>query len=125
MSKRVLFVAVVIMLSFGLSAAYGLDDGKEKVAPSGPFPAPTASTPVLYVTDAKIFKIEAIVDKNLLEFFINDGELYYVTEFAGKKSPVVEALIPSAQGGGQRAASPRKFIVKRLEVNELNSIWKK
>lgn len=101
------------------------DDGKEKVAPSGPFPAPTASTPVLYVTDAKIFKIEAIVDKNLLEFFINDGELYYVTEFSGKKSPVVEALIPGAQGGGQRVASPRKFIVKRLEVHELNSIWKK
>lgn len=101
------------------------DDGKEKVAPSGPFPAPTASTPVTYVTDAKIFKIEAIVDKNLLEFFINDGELYYVTEFSGKKSPVVEALIPGAQGGGQRAASPRKFIVKRLEVHELNSIWKK
>ncbi len=107
---------------FATAAPY---DGKEKVAPSGPFPAPTASTPVLYVTDAKIFKIEAIVDKNLLEFFINDGELYYVTEFAGKKSPVVEALIPSAQGGGQRAASPRKFIVKRLEVHELNSIWKK
>ncbi len=31
MSKRIIFVAVVITLSFGLSAAYGLGDGNEKV----------------------------------------------------------------------------------------------
>jgi fructan beta-fructosidase len=101
------------------------DDQKKQAVPQGAFPAPTASTPVTYVTDSRIFKIEAIVDKNLLEFFINDGELYYVTAFNGKKSPVVELSIPGAQGGGSRAASPRKYLLKKLEVHELNSIWQK
>jgi fructan beta-fructosidase len=96
------------------------DEGKEVVKPSGPFPSPTASTPVTYVAESDIFKIEAIVDKNLLEFFINDGELYYVTEFSGKKTPRIEASIPGSTGG--RSAN-RKFILKRLEVHELKSIW--
>lgn len=102
------------------------DDGQTKeVVPQGPFPAPTASTPVTYVSGSPVLKIEAIVDVNLLEFFINDGELYYVTAFNGPKSNVVEASIPGGQGGGQRVASTRKFIVKKLEVHELNSIWNK
>jgi fructan beta-fructosidase len=99
------------------------DDGKGKAeAPAGPFPAPTASTPVTYVTDADIFKIEAIVDKNILEVFVNDGELYFATAFNGKKTARIEASIAgSASGRG----GIRKFILKRLEVDELNSIWKK
>jgi fructan beta-fructosidase len=91
-------------------------------APAGPFPAPTASTPVTYVSGSDFFKIEAIVDKNILEFYINDGELYYVTAFNGEKAPKIEVYVPAGN------ASPfgrqnQKFILKKLEVHELNSIW--
>ena len=100
------------------------DEGKTKTeAPAGPFPAPSSSTPVTYVTSADIFKIEAIVDKNILEFFINDGELYYVTAFNGGKIPKIEASV-AGSGTGMRGAS-RKFILKKMEVNELKSIWRK
>jgi len=99
------------------------DDGKAKTeVPAGPFPSPTASTPVIYVPDSEIFKIEAIVDKNILEFYINDGELYYVTAFNGKKTPKVEASVAGGPGG---RGGNRKFILKKLEVNELSSIWGK
>lgn len=72
--------------------------------------------PVIYAPTSNIFKIEAIVDKNILEFYINDGELYYATAFEGKKTNNIEALVP---GNDAR----RKFILKKLEVHELNSIW--
>jgi fructan beta-fructosidase len=72
------------------------------------------------VPDSEIFKIEAIVDKNILEFYINDGELYYVTAFNGKKTPKVEASVTGGTGG---RGGNRKFILKKLEVNELSSIW--
>jgi fructan beta-fructosidase len=99
------------------------DDGKVKIeAPAGPFPAPTASTPVTYVPGSDIFKIEAIVDKNILEFYVNDGELYYVTAFNGLKGSRVEASVPGGPGG---RGGTRKFVLKKLEVNELNPIWKK
>jgi sucrose-6-phosphate hydrolase SacC (GH32 family) len=99
------------------------DEGTQKeVVPQGPFPAPTASTPVTYVADSEIFRIEAIVDKNLLEFFINDGELYYVTEFNGTKKSVIEASVAGPQNTS-RVSVPRKFLLKNLEVFELNSIW--
>lgn len=97
------------------------DEGKVSTeAPAGPFPAPAASAPVIYDAGPDIFKVEAIVDKNILEFFINDGELYYVTAFNGVKSPKVEAFVPGSAG----KASSRKFILRKLEVNELNSIWR-
>jgi sucrose-6-phosphate hydrolase SacC (GH32 family) len=102
------------------------DDGKVKVGvPAGPFPAPTASTPVTYIPGSSIFKIEAIVDKNILEFFINDGELYYVTAFNGEKTKKIEALVSGGRGPGGPGfgIGNRKLILKKLEVNELNSIW--
>lgn len=71
--------------------------------------------PVMYVPKPDIFKIEIIADKNILEFFVNDGELYYVVPFNGKKTGKVEAV-------ASRDVS-RKFIVKRLEVHELNPVW--
>lgn len=87
------------------------------------------NTPVRYISTKDIFKIEAILDKNILEVFVNDGELYYVTEFKGTNSGKVEALVSlpvrGAGGGGPATSSPRRFIVKRLEVHELNSIWNK
>jgi fructan beta-fructosidase len=72
--------------------------------------------PVIYAPTSNIFKIEAIVDKNILEFYINDGELYYVTAFEGKKTGNIEVLVPGND-------AKRKFVLKKLEVHELNSIW--
>jgi fructan beta-fructosidase len=82
------------------------------------FSATTARNepPVVYAPQSATFKIEAIVDKNILEFFINDGELYYVTAFNGRKNDKVEALATDRD-------PTRKFFVKKLEVHELNSIW--
>lgn len=101
------------------------DAGKTKTeTPAGPFPAPTATTPVTYVSASPIFKIEAIIDKNILEFYINDGELYYVTAFNGTKIPKIEASVAGNNRGGTFARSSQKFILKKLEVRELNSIWK-
>jgi len=92
--------------------------GSEK--PAGPFPAPTQPIPVYYVPGSDIFKIEAIIDKNILEIFINDGELYYVTAFNAPKVPKVEVNIPA--NTNQRSVN-RKLILKKLEVYELKSIW--
>ena len=65
----------------------------------------------------EIFKIEAIVDKNILEVFINDGELYYAAPFdVEKKTGTVNAYI-RARGGD------RKSLVKKLEIYDLKSIW--
>jgi len=66
--------------------------------------------------DTEIFKIEAIVDKNILEVFVNDGELYYVMPFEGPKNGKITAF---AKG----SPSNRKTILKRMEVSELRSIW--
>jgi len=63
------------------------------------------------------FIIEAIVDKNILEVFVNGGELYYAMPFNEDKSKVVEVFI---KGRGNSS----KALLKKLEVHELNSIWK-
>jgi fructan beta-fructosidase len=63
-----------------------------------------------------MFKIEAIVDQNILEVFVNDGELYYVLPFNGSKTGKVDAFV-KGRGGD------RKVILKKLEVHQLNSIW--
>jgi fructan beta-fructosidase len=98
----------------------------ETEEPAGPFPAPTAATPVIYVPNSDIFKIEAIVDKNILEFYVNDGELYYVTAFNGEKTQRVEASVAGGRrgaGGSGFGRRSRKIILKKLQVSELNSIW--
>jgi len=66
--------------------------------------------------DSETFKIEAIVDKNILEVFVNDGELYYVLPFDKVKNNQVDAFI---KGRG----NDRKALLKKLEVHELASIW--
>ena len=66
--------------------------------------------------DSEIFKIEAIVDKNILEVFINDGEIYYVAPFDIEKTGKVEAYMKGWGGD-------RKALVKKLEVYQLKSIW--
>ena len=87
-------------------------------------PRPAESTPVTYVTNADIFKIEAIVDKNILEFYVNDGELFYVSNFNGEKTPRVEASVPRGYMG-MMSGNRSLCILKKLEVNELSSIWSK
>jgi fructan beta-fructosidase len=101
--------------------------GQQPVISPGPNVRAEASKQVKYLkANSDVFKIEAILDKNMLEIYVNDGELYYVTEFKGTKTGKVEVLVEPAgfQGGGANAA-PRKFIVKKLEVYELDSIWPK
>jgi len=92
---------------------------------------PLVNPPIRFVNTKAVYKIEAILDKNMLEVYVNDGEVYFVTEHKGPNTGKVEALIPVAAGRGGggapggAAAAPRKFIVKKLEVHELNSIWPK
>ena len=68
--------------------------------------------------DTYNFKIEAIVDKNIIEIFVNDGEIYYVAPFDAEKTGKVEAYI-KGRGGD------RKVIIKKMEVYQLKSIWNK
>ena len=108
-------------------------DAKATATPAtGPFGAgagmPANNTPVKYVNTKATLKIEVIRDKNILEVYVNDGELYYVTEITGINTNKVEALVsvPTGVGfggGGAATVATRKFIVKKLEVHELNSIW--
>ncbi len=63
------------------------------------------------------FKIEVIVDKNVLEIFVNDGELYYAMPFEGGKTDKVEAFVAGGRG------NERKTLLKKLEVAGLKSIW--
>ena len=65
----------------------------------------------------EIFKIEAIVDKNIIEVFINDGEIYYVAPFEMEKTGKIDAY---ARGRG----GERKSLVKKMQVYQLKSIWK-
>lgn len=68
--------------------------------------------------DSEIFKIEVIIDKTLMEIFINDGELYYVDSFnPQRKNQKIEAFV--------RGPSETKSILKSLKIHELSSIWKK
>lgn len=65
--------------------------------------------------DTEIFKIEVIVDKNIVEVFVNDGELYFAAPFEGEKTGIVEAFV--------RARGERRSVLKRLDVHQLHSVW--
>lgn len=67
--------------------------------------------------NSDIFKVEAIVDKNIIEIFINDGELYYAMPFEGTKTKYIAAFIKDRAGSG-------KTILKSINVYELHSIWR-
>ena len=66
--------------------------------------------------DTEIFKIEAIVDKNIIEVFINDGEMYYAAPFDIEKTKKIEVYVKGRSGD-------RKAIVKKMDVHQLKSIW--
>ncbi|MEO5998476.1 MAG: GH32 C-terminal domain-containing protein, partial [Chitinophagaceae bacterium] len=77
----------------------------------------TIKTTTVYTKpNSEIFKIEAIVDKNMFEVFINDGELYYAVPFNTRKNDKVDVFV---KGRGDTW----KSILKKLEVHELRSIW--
>jgi len=72
---------------------------------------------ITYPQEGGTFKIEAIVDKTILEVFINDGELYLVKPLdavTGKQEIKVFA---------KGLTGSRKTILKKLEVHRLKSIW--
>ena len=96
-----------------------INNGKSKAAPvTGPFPPPSTALATINYTkpNEEKFKIEVIVDKNIIEFFVNDGELYYVAPFNADKTKTVEASV-KGRGGN------RKSILTKMEVHELKSIW--
>ncbi len=85
----------------------------------GEFTATDGTAKVLtnYVNPgSEMFTIEAITDKNILEVFINDGELYFILPFNGKKNNKVDVSIKGR-------SINRKTLLKKLEVHDLNSIW--
>jgi sucrose-6-phosphate hydrolase SacC (GH32 family) len=80
--------------------------------------ADTTPTPVKTIytkSGTELFKIEAIADKNILEVFVNDGELYYTVPFNIRKNSKVEVFV--------KDRGDKKSILKKLEVHELKSIW--
>lgn len=81
---------------------------------SGPSITPLTTT-VYSKPGTEIFKLEVIVDKNIVEVFVNDGERYFAAPYDGTKTGIVEAF---ARGRGER-----KSILKRLDVHELKSVW--
>jgi len=96
-----------------------IDNGKTTAtAASGPFPSPsTALETINYIKpNAEVIKIEVIADRNIVEFFVNDGEVYYVAPFNAEKTKTIEASITGRRGN-------RKSILKKMEVHELKSIW--
>ena len=96
-----------------------INNGKSTAAAAaGPFPPPsTALTTTNYIKpNDEVMKIEVIVDKNIIEFFVNDGEVYYAAPFNEEKTNTVEASI-KGRGGN------RKSILKKMEVHELKSVW--
>jgi fructan beta-fructosidase len=96
-----------------------INNGKSApVVATGPFPPPsTALETISYIKpNEEKFKLEVIVDKNIIEFFINDGEIYYVAPFNDQKTKTVSVSV-KGRGGN------RKSILKKMEVHELKSIW--
>ncbi len=70
------------------------------------------------VAEDSVFKIEAIVDKTIAEIFINNGDLYFVKPLnTTGAEKIIKAYANGLEGG-------HKTILKKLEVNELNTVWK-
>ncbi|HRG07397.1 MAG TPA: GH32 C-terminal domain-containing protein, partial [Cyclobacteriaceae bacterium] len=69
----------------------------------------------VYYSDPEKFTLEVIVDKNIIEIFVNNGELYFAAPYDGNKTDIVEAFV---KGRGNR-----KSILTQMEVHELKSIW--
>ena len=93
---------------------------KHNTTPAGPQaifsgPAIPPITTTIYYSEKEKFTLEVIVDKNIIEIFVNDGELYFAAPYDGNKTNIVEAFV---KGRGNR-----KSILQKMEVHELKSIW--
>lgn len=93
---------------------------KHNSTPAGPQaifsgPAIPPITTTIYYSDPEKFTVEVIVDKNIIEIFVNNGELYFAAPYDGNKTDLVEAFV---KGRGNR-----KSILTQLEIHELKSIW--
>jgi fructan beta-fructosidase len=93
---------------------------KHNTTPAGPQaifsgPAIPPITTTIYYSDPEKFTLEVIVDKNIIEIFVNDGGLYFAAPYDGAKTNIVEAFV---KGRGNR-----KSILQKLDVHELKSIW--
>jgi sucrose-6-phosphate hydrolase SacC (GH32 family) len=95
-----------------------INNEKSNTTAKGPFPPPsTALTTTNYIKpNEEAMKIEVIIDRNIVEFFVNDGEVYYAAPFNDKKTTTVEAYVKGSRGN-------HKSILKRMEVHELKSTW--
>ena len=72
---------------------------------------------VTYPQEGDVLKIEVIVDKTIVEVFINDGELYFVKPLdsvSGKQE--IKAF-------AKARAKSNKTVLKKLEVHRLKSVW--
>lgn len=88
--------------------------GRPQAIFSGPSITPITTTHYTK-PGTEIFRIEAIVDKNIVEVYVNDGELYFAAPFDGEKTGIVEAFV--------RGRGERKSILKRLDVHQLHAVW--
>ncbi len=110
MGKRTLFVAVIIMLSFGLPAAYGLDDGIEKVDASRKTPpqaaASKAQTPVKEVTKEEMLS-------ELREDLADNDELF----------DAVPGLKASAGQNGNAVYTYKDIVLDELSKEDLTKLY--
>jgi fructan beta-fructosidase len=66
--------------------------------------------------NSEYLKIEAIVDKAMLEVFVNEGELYYVASLNPTESDnKIEAFV--------KGPAETKSMLKSLEIHELKAVW--
>lgn len=69
------------------------------------------------VSADSVFKIEVVIDKQIAEVFVNDGELYFVKSMPFDNSEKEIKVFANGLGDERHA------ILKRLEIQELKSIW--
>ncbi|MEQ9443703.1 MAG: glycoside hydrolase family 32 protein [Cyclobacteriaceae bacterium] len=67
--------------------------------------------------EGETLKVEVIVDKAIIEVFVNDGELYFVDPLNSVEAK--KGIKVFANGGGDE-----KTILKKLEMYQLDSVWK-
>lgn len=72
---------------------------------------------ITYPREEDVIKIEVIVDKTIVEVFINDGELYFVKPLDAVNGKQEIKAFAKAR------AESNKTVLKKLEVHRLKSVW--
>lgn len=68
------------------------------------------------VLEGDTLKVEVVIDKAIIEVFVNDGELYFVDPL---NSVEAEPEVRVFANGGDRS----KTLLKKLSVHKLKSVW--